>query len=90
MHTIVLKVDDFLDLATARGHTTYELQAAATGLGIATLHRMRNGAPASSTAVAAVCATYGVDFDQVFTFGTVKPKRVRAQRPARLMKAAAA
>jgi hypothetical protein len=89
MHTIVLKVDDFLGLATARGHTTYELQAAATGLGIATLHRMRNGAPASSTAIAAVCATYGVDFDQVFTFGTVAPKRVSAQ-PARRVKAAAA
>lgn len=87
MDTIVLKIDNFVDLAISRGHTTYELQAGATGLGIATLHRIRNGEPASSTAVARICGAYGVEFDDVFAFGTVAPKRPRAEQSQ--MKAAA-
>jgi hypothetical protein len=90
MHTIVLKVDDFLELAKTRGDTTYEQLSAATGLGVATLHRMRNGGPASSTAIAAICNAYGVAFEDAFTFGTVTPKRVPAERPPRRVKAAAA
>jgi DNA-binding Xre family transcriptional regulator len=80
MDTIVLKVEDFLDVAAARGHTTYEQQAAATGLGIGTLHRIRSGEPVSSTTVAAICSSYGVAFEDVFTFGTAAPKRTRSKR----------
>lgn len=90
MDTIVLKVEDFLDLAAHHGHLTYEQQAAATGLGVGTLHRIRRGEPASSTAVARICAAYDVAFDDVFVFATVTPKRLPAQRPARRVKAAAA
>lgn len=90
MHTIVLKVDEFLELAAARNHTTYELQAEATGLGVATLHRLRGGQPASSTAIAAICSAYDAVFEDLFKFGTVTPRRVPSQRPARRVKAAAA
>jgi hypothetical protein len=90
METIVLKVDDFLDLAKTHGDTTYEQMSATTGLGMATLHRMRNGGPASSTAIAAICNAYGAAFEDVFKFGTVTPRPVPAQRPARRVKAAAA
>ncbi|MEU0675422.1 helix-turn-helix transcriptional regulator [Streptomyces sp. NPDC006172] len=74
MDTIVLKVGDFLDVAGARGHTTYEQMAAATGLGVGTLHRLRNGGPAGPAAIAKICHTYGVNFEAVFRFGTAAPK----------------
>ncbi|MFE9624245.1 helix-turn-helix domain-containing protein [Streptomyces sp. NPDC006527] len=97
MDTIVLKVGDFLDVARARGHTTYEQLSAATGLGVATLHRLRNGGPAGPAAIAKICQTYGVAFEDVFAFGTATPaqspaRRTRRQtrRPARDVKAAAA
>jgi hypothetical protein len=89
MHTTVLKVDAFIALAASRGHTTYEQQAAATGLAIGTLHRLRNGGPAGPAAIASICTTYGVDFESVFTFGTVAPKRVPVQPTHRSLKAAA-
>ncbi|MEU3289951.1 hypothetical protein [Streptomyces longwoodensis] len=88
MDTIVLKVEDFLDVAGARGHTTYEQQAEATGLGIATLHRLRAGGPAGPAAIAKILTTYGVSFEEVFTCGTATPRPTR--RPARRVKAAAA
>ncbi|MFC8873179.1 helix-turn-helix domain-containing protein [Streptomyces ardesiacus] len=90
MHTIVLKVDEFVALAASRGHTSYEKQADETGLGVATLHRIRNGEPASSTAVAAICATYGVEFGDVFEFRSVTPTRTRPRAVRRRVKAAAA
>lgn len=92
MDTIVLKVEGFLDLAATHGHLTYEQQAAATGLGVGTLHRIRSGEPASSTAIARICDTYGVTFDEVFAFAMAAPKRVPTQRRTarRLVRAAAA
>ena len=90
MDTIVLKVDDFLVVANSRCHTTYEQLAGATGLGVGTLHRLRNGGPAGPTAIARICSTYGVAFEAVFTFGTAAPKRVPAQRRGRRVKARAA
>lgn len=82
MDTIVLRVDEFVALAASRGDTTYEQQAATTGLGVGTLHRLRNGEPPSSAAIAKVCAAYGVAFDDVFAFGTVAPKvRKRTAAP---------
>jgi DNA-binding Xre family transcriptional regulator len=83
MHTIVLRVDEFVALAASRGHTSYEMQAAATGLGIATLHRIRNGEPASAGAVAAICSTYGVPVEDVFTFRTATAAKTRARAAAR-------
>jgi transcriptional regulator with XRE-family HTH domain len=59
----------YLELARAHGHLTYEQQAAAAGLGIATIHRLRNGSPASSQAVAALCNTYSVEFADLFEIG---------------------
>lgn len=90
MHTIVLKVDAFVALAASRGHTSYEMQAAETGLGVATLHRIRNGEPASSTAVAAICAAYGVEFGDVFEFRTATAARPKNRALRRHVKAAAA
>lgn len=94
MHTIVLRVDEFVALAASRGHTTYEQQAEAAGIGQGTMHRIRAGEPVSSTTVAAICNAYGVAFDDVFRFGTVKPKRVPSVPPLirsrRSVKAAAA
>ncbi|MFD5838177.1 helix-turn-helix domain-containing protein [Streptomyces collinus] len=81
MDTIVLKVEEFLDMAGARGHTTYEKLSAATGLSFGTLHRLRNGGPAGPAAIAKICTTYGVAFEDVFTFGTVKPKSSDAKSP---------
>ncbi|MFD5663399.1 helix-turn-helix domain-containing protein [Streptomyces anthocyanicus] len=89
MHTIVLKVDDFVALAASRGHTSYEMQAAETGLGVATLHRIRNGEPASSTAIAAICATYGVEFGDVFEVRTATTAR-KTRMPSRRVKPVAA
>ena len=66
---IKLRVDEFVTLAASRGHCTFEAQAAATGLGIGTIHRLRNGGPASATAVAAICSAYGVEFADVFVIG---------------------
>ncbi|MEV5911113.1 helix-turn-helix transcriptional regulator [Streptomyces chartreusis] len=66
MSIIRLRAVQYLELATAHGHLTYEQQAAAAGLGIATIHRLRNGGPASATAVASICNTYGVEFADVF------------------------
>jgi hypothetical protein len=90
MDTIVLKADDFLAVAGARGHTTYEQQATATGISVGTLHRLRSGGPAGPSAIARICSTYGVAFEDVFTFGTAVPKRVPAQRRGRRVKARAA
>ncbi|WP_125262355.1 helix-turn-helix domain-containing protein [Streptomyces alboflavus] len=77
METIVLKIEDFLDLVESRGHATYELQSHATGLGTGTLHRIRAGGPVSSSTAAAICAAYGVAFDDVFAFGTVTAVRAK-------------
>ncbi|MEW1866990.1 helix-turn-helix transcriptional regulator [Streptomyces caelestis] len=63
---IKLRAWEFLALAESRGHRTFEAQAAATGLGIGTIHRLRTGQPASASAVAAICSTYGVRFEDVF------------------------
>ncbi|MFI9600378.1 hypothetical protein ACIHCX_10935 [Streptomyces sp. NPDC052043] len=72
MSVIKLRVAAFLDLARSRGHHTFEQQAIATGVGIATIHRLRRGQPASSTAVAAICSAYGVEFADVFVIGEVQ------------------
>jgi uncharacterized protein (DUF2336 family) len=64
--TIRLRVDDFVALAGSRGQHTFEAQAAATGLGIGTIHRLRSGEPASAPAVARIIRAYGVAFDDVF------------------------
>lgn len=92
MDTIVLKVDDFVDLAATHGHLTYEQQATATGLGAGTLHRLRSGEPASSTAIVRICDTYGVAFDEVFAFAAATPRRLPTKRRTarRQVRAAAA
>lgn len=64
--SIRLRLDAFADLAASNGHYTYEQQALATGLGIATIHRIRGGGPVSSSSVAAICSTYGVEFADLF------------------------
>lgn len=69
MFSIFLRVDEYLDLARASGHLSYEQQANAAGLGVGTIHRLRNGSPASSTAVAALLTTYGTEFSELFTIG---------------------
>lgn len=76
--TIKLRVNDFTELAESMGHTTYEQQAAATGLGAGTLHRLRNGQPASANAVAAICSAYGVEFADLFAIGEVQVQTPRA------------
>ncbi|MFF5285238.1 helix-turn-helix domain-containing protein [Streptomyces sp. NPDC013171] len=68
--SIHLQTVAFAALAAAHGHTTYEQQAGATGLGIGTIHRLRSGAPASSTSVAAICSAYGVEFADIFVIST--------------------
>lgn len=68
--TIHLRTTDFEELAESRGHRTYEQQATATGLGIATMHRLRNGAPADSRSIAKICNTYGANFDTLFIIKT--------------------
>ncbi|MGO4630555.1 hypothetical protein AB4225_06360 [Streptomyces sp. 2RAF24] len=68
--SIHLRTVAFADLAALNGHHTYEQQAIATGLGIGTIHRLRSGGPASSTSVAAIVATYGVDFSDLFVIET--------------------
>lgn len=69
MH-IHLRRDAYTALAAAHGHYTYEQQANATGLGIATIHRIRSGGPVSSSSVAAICCTYGVEFADLFVITT--------------------
>jgi hypothetical protein len=64
--SIRLRIRAYQELAETRGHRTYEAQAAAAGLGIATIHRLRAGQPAGARAVAALCRTYGVEFDDLF------------------------
>lgn len=83
MSVIKLKVSEFLALAGSRGHDTFEKQAAATGLGMGTIHRLRNGQPAGQRAVAAICGAYGVRFEAVFVIDEVQalPKK-RVQKPA--------
>jgi hypothetical protein len=88
MDTIVLKVEDFLDVAGARGHTTYEQQAEATGMSVGALHRLRNGGQAGPAAIARILTTYGVRFEDLFTFGTVASTQAKA-RAAQRVKAAA-
>jgi hypothetical protein len=88
METIVLRVADFLEVANARGDITYEQQAAATGISVGTLHRLRSGGPAGPAAIARICTTYGVAFEDVFAFGAVGPASARA-RAARAKAAAA-
>ncbi|MCT9139031.1 helix-turn-helix domain-containing protein [Streptomyces violarus] len=72
MSIIRLRAVAYLELATANGHLTYEQQAVAAGLGAGTIHRLRNGGPASSTAVAAICNAYGVEFADVFEIAAVE------------------
>ncbi|GGQ80957.1 helix-turn-helix domain-containing protein [Streptomyces flaveolus] len=81
MDTIVLNTKAFEAVTSARGHSTYEQQAEATGISVGTLHRLRAGGPAGPAAIARICLTYGVAFDDVFTFGTVAPAQSR-RRPA--------
>lgn len=66
MSSIKLRVAEYLELARAQGHLTHEQQATAAGLGSGTIHRLRNGQPASAGAIAAIMRTYGVDFEAVF------------------------
>ncbi|MFD9569928.1 hypothetical protein ACFWBI_08800 [Streptomyces sp. NPDC059982] len=68
--TIHLRTPAFTDLAMSRGHRTYEQQATAAGLGIGTMHRLRNGAPADSRSIAKICNAYGVNFDALFVIKT--------------------
>lgn len=89
MDTIVLKAEAFRELAVARGHTTYDDQAAATGLGVGTLHRLRNGGPAGPTAIARICTTYGARFEDVFEFSAVAPAVRPKAREHRRVKAVA-
>lgn len=78
MSSIKLRVAEYLELAAARGHDTFEQQAAAAGLGVATIHRLRNGQPASATAVAAILHSYGVDFSDVFELAMAETSRPKA------------
>ncbi|MFJ7067546.1 helix-turn-helix domain-containing protein [Streptomyces sp. NPDC101115] len=71
--SIHLRTVAFAELAALHGHHTFEQQAAATGLGIGTIHRLRNGGPASSTSVAAICGTYGVEFADLFVISATAP-----------------
>ncbi|GAA3374649.1 hypothetical protein ACFXPI_11195 [Streptomyces sp. NPDC059104] len=64
--TIHLRIDEFAHLAAARGHRTYEQQATSTRVGIATIHRLRNGGPADSRTIAKILTAYGVGFDDLF------------------------
>ncbi|MCX4615752.1 hypothetical protein [Streptomyces mirabilis] len=92
MSVITLRVDEFLDLARSRGHHTYEQQAAATGLGIATMHRLRSGGTASATAVASICSAYGVEFADVWAIGqpAAAPATAESAQPKHTGKALAA
>lgn len=72
MSIIRLRTVEYLELATAHGHLTYEQQAIAAGLGAGTIHRIRNGGPASATAVAAICNAYGVEFADVFEIAAIE------------------
>lgn len=74
MSIIKLRVAEYLDLARSRGHLTHEQQANATSLGAGTIHRLRNGQPASATAVAAILRAYGCDFEAVFEVHEVAVK----------------
>ncbi|AQW55240.1 helix-turn-helix domain-containing protein [Streptomyces violaceusniger] len=76
--SILLRIDEYLKLATAHGHLTYEAQALAAGLGVGTIHRVRNGGPAGPSTVAAICSTYGVEFSDVFVLGSAAAKPVKA------------
>lgn len=78
MSVIKLRVTEFTALAESRGHRTFEAQAAATGLGIGTIHRLRNGQPASSSAVAAICSAYGVEFADLFVIGETQAPAAKA------------
>ena len=78
MSVIKLKATEFVALAMSRGHATFEAQAAATGLGIGTIHRLRSGQPASANAVAAICSAYGVEFADVFVIGEVQVQAPKA------------
>ena len=82
MSTIRLRAVAYLELATACGHLTYEQQAVASGLGIATIHRLRNGAPASANAVAALCTTYGVEFADLFELTPAEIKAGKGDKAA--------
>lgn len=64
--TIHLRPTAFVKLAKARGLRTYEAQAAAAGIGIATMHRLRGGFPADSSSIAKICNGYGANFDDLF------------------------
>nr|WSX48848.1 helix-turn-helix transcriptional regulator [Streptomyces sp. NBC_00974] len=64
--TIHLHHDAFAELAASRGLRTYAEQAAAAGIGIGTMHRLRGGAPADSRSIAKICSGYGVGFDDLF------------------------
>ncbi|BDH04854.1 helix-turn-helix domain-containing protein [Streptomyces seoulensis] len=66
MYIIRLRTVQYDELAESNGHLTYGQRAVAAGLGAGTIHRLRNGGPASATAVAAICVAYGVEFGDVF------------------------
>ncbi|WP_406337327.1 helix-turn-helix domain-containing protein [Streptomyces sp. NBC_00649] len=78
MSIILLRRERYLELAKLHGHHTYEAQALAAGLGIATIHRLRNDGPAGPRAVAALCDAYGVEFADLFALGSTASKPVRA------------
>ncbi|MFE5658316.1 helix-turn-helix domain-containing protein [Streptomyces sp. NPDC056517] len=71
--SIHLRTVAFAEMAAANGHHSFEQQAKATGLGIGTIHRLRNGGPASSASVAAICNAYGVEFADMFVISTTAP-----------------
>ena len=78
MSVIKLRVEQFIDLAGSRGHRTFEQQAAATGLGVGTIHRLRNDQPASAGAVAAICSAYGCEFADLFVIAEDDAKALAA------------
>ncbi|MEV8394780.1 MULTISPECIES: hypothetical protein [unclassified Streptomyces] len=64
--SIRLRTDAFRELAAAHGHRTMQQQADAVGLGIGTISRLRNGEPAGQRSIAAILATYDVEFEDLF------------------------
>ncbi len=68
--TIHLRTVAFAEMAEARGLRTYEQQATAVGVGIGTMHRLRNGGPADSRSIAKICNAYGANFDALFFIKT--------------------
>lgn len=80
MSVILLNVEAYLDLAKAHQHDTYEKQARAAGLGVATIHRLRNGGPAGPKVIPALLTAYGVEFADLFRLDVTKPRPRRAKK----------